>query len=885
MALAVPNPPTTPRRVKVYELRNNDWYDRGTGYCTGQLLNDEPHIQVKSEEESDRVLLSTKIIKDDGYQKQQETLIVWTEPQGTDMALSFQEPEGCAAIWEFVSHVQSHLLSISGTDEILSDDAGDQAISSLVQLPIPELGNLAEIEIMMRQASSTVQGRDALAKYIISEQWVAKLVPILEIAEDLESLENLHRLCNIMKMVILLNDTVIVESIVSDEMVIGVVGILEYDPDFPSHKANHRQFLSDRSKFKEVVPIRDPEVAKKIHQTYRLQYLKDVVLARILDDPTFSVLNSLIFFNQFDILQHLQNNTSFMKELFSIFHSEVPDPLKRKHGIQFIQNCCQIAKTIQAQARAQLYQNFVQNGLFAVIDQSLLDSDPTVRVAATDVLVAMIDHDPGMMRAFIYRQINEKQKPLTHTLIELLLGEQDLGVKAQIADAMRVLLDHAQGPSMEMMGKAGGDMAARMHARTGDSDSEGFLKSFYEDSAKKLFQPLRELSGRESLKGLSLAEVSLYSHLVETLCFFVRQHSYRSKYFLLTENLPSRVAQLLGSPEKHLKLTALKFFRTCVGLQDEFYIRHMVKYKLFGPILDIIIETMPRDNLLNSACLEFFEFIRRENIKYIITHLVDTYRETMQKITYVKTFIDLIIRYEQNHEPPQPNRYTEPQFGAQRQTNGGRRYQGIKDMDADEEVYFATSDDEDKDEENVPPSTTPADVTPVKILNGSPPPVKPLVDYADDDEDEDMDDGSKSKTKSEGGADENAPPTPTTPEPSSKPKSEEPAIATPPESLAKRRREEDDDEDDVLGKLSKKRSPSPGGSNGIMRKRSFGLLSGTAGQGPPKKIAISLTTTNKEGLSPKSADTPTTPTTPSGYPEDAALTPILKEDSAEEKKE
>ena len=35
----------------------------------------------------------------DGYQKQQDTLIVWTEQNGTDMALSFQEPEGCASIW------------------------------------------------------------------------------------------------------------------------------------------------------------------------------------------------------------------------------------------------------------------------------------------------------------------------------------------------------------------------------------------------------------------------------------------------------------------------------------------------------------------------------------------------------------------------------------------------------------------------------------------------------------------------------------------------------------------------------------------------------------------------------------------------------------------
>jgi protein phosphatase 4 regulatory subunit 3 len=63
------------------------------------------------------MLLETKIVKDDGYQKQQgqipddrnvshhmlssalETLIVWTETNGTDMALSFQEADGCAAIW------------------------------------------------------------------------------------------------------------------------------------------------------------------------------------------------------------------------------------------------------------------------------------------------------------------------------------------------------------------------------------------------------------------------------------------------------------------------------------------------------------------------------------------------------------------------------------------------------------------------------------------------------------------------------------------------------------------------------------------------------------------------------------------------------------------
>lgn len=36
-AQPVPHPSTDKKRVKVYELRNNDWFDRGTGFCTAAL--------------------------------------------------------------------------------------------------------------------------------------------------------------------------------------------------------------------------------------------------------------------------------------------------------------------------------------------------------------------------------------------------------------------------------------------------------------------------------------------------------------------------------------------------------------------------------------------------------------------------------------------------------------------------------------------------------------------------------------------------------------------------------------------------------------------------------------------------------------------------------
>src|SRR5205807_10515982 len=37
-----------------------------------------------------------------------------------------------------------------------------------------------------------------------------------------------------------------------------------------------------------------PIFETKIHETFRLQYLKDVVFARVFDDPTSSILSSLI---------------------------------------------------------------------------------------------------------------------------------------------------------------------------------------------------------------------------------------------------------------------------------------------------------------------------------------------------------------------------------------------------------------------------------------------------------------------------------------------------------------------------------------------------------------------------------------------------------------
>lgn len=71
----------------------------------------------------------------------------------------------------------------------------------------------------------------------------------------------------------------LLDELLKEEHVMDVIGCLEYDPDLTATQ-QHRQFLSSAVVFKEVVPITSQDVLAKIHQTYRIQYLKDVILPR-----------------------------------------------------------------------------------------------------------------------------------------------------------------------------------------------------------------------------------------------------------------------------------------------------------------------------------------------------------------------------------------------------------------------------------------------------------------------------------------------------------------------------------------------------------------------------------------------------------------------------
>lgn len=284
----------------------------------------------------------------------------------------------------------------------------------------------------------------------------------------------------------------------------------------------------------------------------------------------------------------------------------------------------------------------------------------------------------------------------------------------------------------------------------------------------------------------------------------------------------------------------------------------MTQKKYFTPILNIVYETMPRDNLLNSACLELFEFIKRENLKPLIIHLVETCRPRLQEITYVDTFQTLILRYDQmqgfdadadttlfsNDGTTTPTRTP---------TMNGSRWSGVKDMDAAEEAYFNTSDDEDDHEPS--PKTKRLRSSPREnaLTNGvtSSPMLKSLVDYPDDEDDlMDTDPAPRRSSASSTASD-----TPTTSTENTPKLSPSPMLQTPPpERLSEKRRREEDNDEDELGKLTttKRRNSGSGSSvsslgsnssNTLQRKKGFLTKkhpAETTGDIKVKKIEISL---------------------------------------------
>ncbi|XP_078205430.1 serine/threonine-protein phosphatase 4 regulatory subunit 3B isoform X16 [Callithrix jacchus] len=650
----------TRRRVKVYTLNEDrQWDDRGTGHVSSTYVEELKGMSLLVRAESDgSLLLESKINPNTAYQKQQDTLIVWSEAENYDLALSFQEKAGCDEIWEKICQVQGKDPSVEVTQDLIDESEEERfeempETSHLIDLPTCELNKLEEIADLVTSVLSSPIRREKLALALENEGYIKKLLQLFQACENLENTEGLHHLYEIIRGILFLNKATLFEVMFSDECIMDVVGCLEYDPALAQPK-RHREFLTKTAKFKEVIPITDSELRQKIHQTYRVQYIQDIILPTpsVFEENFLSTLTSFIFFNKVEIVSMLQEDEKFLSEVFAQLTDEATDDDKRRELVNFFKEFCAFSQTLQPQNRDAFFKTLAKLGILPALE------------IVMDIL-------------------------LINVVIEQMICDTDpeLGGAVQLMGLLRTLID-----------------PENMLATTNKTEKSEFLNFFYNHCMHVLTAPLltntsEDKCAKDNIVGSNknnticpdnYQTAQLLALILELLTFCVEHHTYHIKNYIMNKDLLRRVLVLMNSKHTFLALCALRFMRRIIGLKDEFYNRYITKGNLFEPVINALLDNGTRYNLLNSAVIELFEFIRVEDIKSLTAHIVENFYKALESIEYVQTFKGLKTKYEQEKDRQNQKLNSVPSI-----LRSNRFRRDAKALEEDEEMWF----NEDEEEE------------------------------------------------------------------------------------------------------------------------------------------------------------------------------------------
>eukprot|EP00158_Paraphelidium_tribonemae_P007449 Partr_v1_DN28249_c0_g1_i5_m76518 putative suppressor of mek1 (Dictyostelium) len=631
-------------RVKIYELAPSSvWDDKGTGYSDIQYVKgkDAYCLVVRSEDEN-LVILESAIRAADVYQRQQDTLIIWVEPDGRDMALSFQDSRGCTEIWDSIGDVQRRLhdslpegdILMGIEDESLGADL-EPDVSSIV-VPEITITSLIQVEQFVLELCQYRRGRDRLVRLILTDKFLDRVFDVFEMAEDMEMKEELTTIYSICRNIVMLNDNSLYQYLLREDVCAKLCAVFEYDPEYPVTKGIHRDYLKSSLRYKKVAEFSDAAIESTIHQTFRAQYLKDVVFARIIEDPHFNVIHSIVMFNQVNILNSISADSTFLSKIcLELQDAETPGT-KKKLILQFIQDFCVIARNLQMVKRNEFYSAIASKGVLQELQPFLIADDYNLRLVSADIMSHALDHDASLVRSFIMSQSRHSSKTLSEVIISALITDPDTGLKFHYAEILRMLLDWS-----------GSEQGA-------DPENSEFIHLFYNQQLSIMVQPFKDLKvvprpskadTSRMVVDLCESESSSCQLVGDILCGLIRLHASRMKSYILRENLLPSVLKLLKCKQGVIRLLPVRILRSIVGCKDEFYNRYITKNDIFRELFTAFQQNGVSYNMFNSSVLELLDFIKSNNIQSLTFYIVEKYKSVLEGLTYSPLGQDFIKAY------------------------------------------------------------------------------------------------------------------------------------------------------------------------------------------------------------------------------------------------
>ncbi|KFO18111.1 Serine/threonine-protein phosphatase 4 regulatory subunit 3B [Fukomys damarensis] len=639
--------------VKVYVVRGDGQLDHiGTGHVL-TIYNEQLHCQclLVQSDSDDSKILESEIRSNTLYRKKQGTSIVWSDSENVSRALSFQDPESCQKIWKEICRIQGKDPSVEVTEELL-DKTGqsDEMLetSNLVEPPKCEINTIGDLADFFQSFLVSSTHKERLLLILKNGNYIQKLLQLFQTCETLQNIEGLHHLYNIVKEISFLDNTPLFEIMFSDECIMDVVGCLEYDPADP-HPKRHRQFLTENAKLKEVIPITNSVLRQKIHQTYRIQYIYDILLPTpsMYEHNHLPSLTNFIFLNKTEIVNMLQEDGMFLSEVFTQLSDKTMDNDKRRELLFFFKEFCEFSETLYPQSKDTLLKTLIKLGILPALKIVISMDDFQIKTAATIIFAYLVEYNPSIIRQFVVDETQESKDD--ELLINVVIAQMISDTDPEISGAMNLM-----EPLRSLLNPD------NMLISSFEYERYKFLNFFYEHCMHNLIAPLLSTTEKDSEEeddrfGLdknktcpnNYQTARLLGLILELCTFCVQHHTHFIKSYILNKDLLRRVLMLMKSKHTFLLLSAVRFMREIINVRDEQYNRYIIQGNLFEPVVNAFLANGHRYNILNSAIIELFEYISVQNIKSLVAHVVENFYMAFELIEYVQTFKRLKTKYKQ----------------------------------------------------------------------------------------------------------------------------------------------------------------------------------------------------------------------------------------------
>nr|PVC51286.1 hypothetical protein MACL_00001651 [Theileria orientalis] len=304
--------PPSCRRVKLYEISssNDNWLDKGTGFCyfDGDLESKNPKLLINLEHYGTKTLVSTNIKENSDYSSQNDSIIIWQESGDLRLfrALSFQNVIGHNACWSYIRNfVDEANMQSSGSN--VSVHSSDATANSLYRiLPVPTASSLQKLESSLETYLCQTNLSEGIYMDLLEKKWLKELFGFMYKCIINEDLNTMSAISSILLKFVLnwCGSLELMHIFVSDDVFFDLLKSFEYDVDLISQniRMEHVKFFKKYVRHHEVIPINNATFYQLIHANYRINYLKDVILPRHLDEFSIQRINSTVYANMTEIM-------------------------------------------------------------------------------------------------------------------------------------------------------------------------------------------------------------------------------------------------------------------------------------------------------------------------------------------------------------------------------------------------------------------------------------------------------------------------------------------------------------------------------------------------------------------------------------------------------